>query len=99
MFFTSKIPSIGAQELKGNEQGKNIIDIREPFETATGAIRTAKKVPMGTLTDNPQKYLNKEETYYIICAAGGRSAKTCTFLAKQGYNVVNVKGGMGIYNL
>ncbi len=99
MFFGPNVPSIGAQELKGNEAGKNIIDIREPFETARGAIESAKKIPMGTLTSAPEKYLNKDQKYYIICASGGRSAQTCGFLTKQGYDVVNVKGGMGLYSL
>lgn len=32
-----------------------------------------------------------------MCQSGGRSSRTTKLLEKQGYNVVNVSGGMGSY--
>lgn len=74
-----------------------LIDIREPYEYQSGTLKTAKNIPMGNLLNTPEKYLNKNKTYYIMCQSGGRSTRTCRYLTKQGYDVVNVSGGMGSY--
>ena len=37
---------------------------------------------------------NKDETYYIICAAGSRSARVVQYLEEQDIHAVNVEGGM-----
>lgn len=74
-----------------------IIDIREPYEYKSGTLKTAKNIPMGNLVSEPSKYLNKEKTYYIMCQSGGRSGRASKVLQKQGFNVINVAGGMGSY--
>jgi len=74
-----------------------LIDIRETYEFERGSMRTAKNIPMGTLLENPQEYMKKETTYYIMCQSGGRSTMACEMLSKQGYCVINVVGGMGSY--
>lgn len=74
-----------------------IIDIREPYEYKSGSLKTAKNIPMGNLVNEPDKYLNKEKTYYIMCQSGGRSHSACKVLQKQGFTVINVAGGMGSY--
>lgn len=74
-----------------------LIDIREPYEYKNGSIKTAKNIPMGNLLENPDKYLMKDKTYYIMCQSGGRSGRTTKLLERQGYKVINVAGGMGSY--
>lgn len=75
----------------------DLIDIREKYEYAGGSIKSAKNIPMGELLNNPEQYLNKTKEYYIMCQSGGRSARACNTLTSQGFNVVNVSGGMGSY--
>lgn len=74
-----------------------IIDIREPYEFRSGSLRTAKNIPMGDLSANPEKYIAKDKTYYIICQSGARSGMLTRILSKQGYSVINVAGGIGSY--
>lgn len=74
-----------------------LIDIREPYEYAGGTIESAKNIPMGDLLSETDKYLEKQKTYYIMCQSGARSGRTTKALAKQGYQVINVSGGMGSY--
>lgn len=74
-----------------------LIDIREPYEYQGGSLKTAENIPMGTLLDNPAKYLKNGQTYYIMCQSGARSSGTCRQLGRQGYDVVNVAGGFGSY--
>ena len=38
--------------------------------------------------------LNNQQLHYVICKSGMRSARACQFLAEQGYDVINVQGGM-----
>lgn len=74
-----------------------LIDIREPYEYQSGSMKTAKNIPMGNLLSTPEKYLIKDKTYYIMCQSGARSGRICRALTKQGFNVINVSGGMGSY--
>jgi len=74
-----------------------LIDIRETYEYNSGNIAGAKNIPMGELLMEPDKYLVKDEKYYIMCQSGGRSGSACKELSKQGFDVVNVSGGMGSY--
>ena len=74
-----------------------LIDIREDYEYKGGSIKSAKNIPMGQLLNEPDKYLNKSKEYYIMCQSGGRSSRACSSLTKQGFDVVNVSGGMGSY--
>ncbi|WP_143317079.1 rhodanese-like domain-containing protein [Clostridium sp. HBUAS56017] len=74
-----------------------LIDIREPYEYKSGSLKTSKNIPMGELLDSPEKYLEKNKEYYIMCQSGGRSSKTCSSLKKKGFDVINVAGGMGSY--
>ena len=74
-----------------------IIDIREPYEYKNGSLKTAKNIPMGNLLTSPDKYLVKDKKYYIMCQSGGRSARTTRMLTKQGFNVIDVAGGIGSY--
>ena len=71
----------------------NIIDVREEIEVAAGKIPEAKHIPLGELADSLEK-LDKNEHYYLICHSGGRSSTACDFLTEQGYDVINITGGM-----
>ena len=70
-----------------------ILDVREIHEYEDGHIPTAKNFPLSTLGADFSK-LDKDQKYYVICQAGGRSAKAYEFLDVQGFNVINVEGGM-----
>ena len=76
----------------------DLIDIREPFEYRRGSIKSAKNIPMGELLEDPNKYLEKDKEYHIICQSGGRSHRACSELTRLGYNVINVAGGVGSYS-
>lgn len=70
-----------------------ILDVREIHEYAAGNIPSAENFPLSTLGTDFSK-LDKNQKYYVICQAGGRSAKAYDFLDAQGFDVINVEGGM-----
>lgn len=74
-----------------------IIDVREPYEFKARALKGARNIPMQTLLRNPEKYLNKDKQYYLICQSGSRSSMCSRKLRTDGYSVINVAGGMGKY--
>lgn len=76
---------------------KDAIDIREVNEYQAGKITGIKNIPMTGLLMNPEQFMKKEQTYYIMCLSGRRSAMTVKKLEKQGYNVINLDGGYSGY--
>jgi rhodanese-related sulfurtransferase len=75
----------------------NIVDVREPDEYNAGHIPTAKNIPMNGLAMNAESFLKKDETYYIVCQSGGRSQMVINHLSNQGFDLINVEGGTGMY--
>ena len=89
--------SISASELKGLIGRVKIIDIRNRYLYNLGSIPSSVNIPSNFLLMYPDKYLKKDETYYIYCSQGMESSKVCAKLAKQGYDAVNVLGGYHDY--
>jgi rhodanese-related sulfurtransferase len=77
------------------KQGKNvsIIDVREAEEVAHGKIPGARHIPLSQL-GNRFNEIEKEKEHILVCRSGNRSGMACEFLASQGYNVINMVGGM-----
>lgn len=73
-----------------------ILDVRETFETENGYIKGASLLPLTNIKQADQ-VLDKSKVYHIVCQSGGRSLRAAKKLSKQGYQVVNVMGGMGAY--
>ncbi len=96
--IADNMKSININEIK-NLGDINIIDVREPAELMVGSIDGSKNIPMMGLMMNASNFLNQNETYYIYCAAGGRSFNVCQQLSSQGFDVVNLEGGFGSYQM
>lgn len=87
--------SISATEFQTVKQLEEVvlIDVREKDEYQAGHIPGADNFPLselGTIYTN----LDKNQSYYVVCQAGGRSGRACEFLEAQGFDVINVTGGM-----
>lgn len=88
--------SISTNELKdllAKGQELNIIDVRETSEVAEGKIPSVINIPLGLLEFRIQE-LDKSKEYIMVCRSGGRSGQASLFLESQGYNVINMTGGM-----
>ena len=71
----------------------SVLDVREVDEFESLHLEGAQNLPLSQLTDTYDQ-LDKDLLYYVICKSGMRSARACQFLAEQGYDVINVQGGM-----
>ena len=78
---------------KYKKEELSILDIREIYEFNAGHIPSAQNLPLSILgLDFPK--LDKKQKYYIIYQAGGRSARAYDFLEAQGFDIINIEGGM-----
>ncbi|MEJ7833586.1 MAG: rhodanese-like domain-containing protein [Nocardioides sp.] len=69
-----------------------VLDVREPVEWAHGHIDGALHVP---LADLPQRLADlPDRQTLVVCKVGGRSAQAVGYLVQQGYDAVNLDGGM-----
>lgn len=85
-----------AKEVKSLiNEGKalNIIDVREVDEVTAGKIPGAVNIPLG-LVEFRMHELDKSKEYIMVCQSGGRSGRATQFLEYQGYDVINMQGGM-----
>lgn len=96
-FSRNRIDSVNVNDLASLLGKINLIDIRESYEFKNGHLPTARNIPMDKILAEPDKYLDKDKQYYIICQSGGRSSRTSSKLKAMGFNVVNVSGGTSSY--
>jgi len=74
----------------------NIIDVRTPMEYNSGHIPGAKMIDIMDpgFTDQIEA-LPKDQTYYVVCRSGNRSASACRYMDAQGFaRTINIDGGM-----
>lgn len=76
-----------------------IIDIRSYSLYLREHIPRAISIEEKELFLHPEKYLNKNEKYYLYCSSGTRSRLLSNWLNKQGYYTINIIGGFHNYLL
>ena len=90
--------SISVKELAALGTDAAIVDVREDHEYAEVRVAGTRSIPLSrfvqSLADVPAG-----GTVYVMCAAGARSAQAAAYLADQGYDAVNVTGGINEWQL
>ncbi len=73
-----------------------LLDVREPHEWRAGHAERARHIPLGVL---PQRMgeLPANRPVIAVCRSGMRSARAATILAREGYEVFNLSGGMAAW--
>src|SRR3954454_10356761 len=86
-----QVPTVPAAEVP---EDAVVLDVREDDEWVTGHIDGATHIPMG---DVPARLddLPEGDPLYVTCRGGGRSARVTAWLNANGFDAVNVAGGMG----
>lgn len=74
--------------------GVQLVDVREPEETAAASVPGSIFIPLGQLPDRFGE-LDPARPVAVLCRSGGRSGKASEFLVAQGFgDVTNLVGGM-----
>jgi rhodanese-related sulfurtransferase len=86
-----QIPAVSVSEVP---EDAAVLDVREDEEWVAGHIDGARHIAMGAvpgrLDDIPDG-----DPLYVVCRGGGRSARVAAWLNANGFDAVNVAGGMG----
>ena len=84
---SAEIPAAGVPD------GAWLLDVREDDEWLAGHAPQATHIPLGELGSRAAE-VPRDETIYVICRSGARSARAAFALLQAGWNPVNVAGGM-----
>ncbi|MBL0937782.1 MAG: molybdopterin-synthase adenylyltransferase MoeB [Gemmatimonadaceae bacterium] len=92
-----EVQEISPDELRrwlANRRDVQILDVREPHETALGVIEGARCIPLGTLA-NEHQALTPDHAVVCVCASGMRSKRAAQQLSDAGFSqVYSLTGGM-----
>ena len=94
---SNQVPEINVLEAKRRvDEGVFFIDVREQNEYDEERIPGAKLVPLSEFTRRYEDDLpaDKNREVVVHCRSGARSAQAVQFLNQNGYNAVNVGGGI-----
>ncbi|MGI2326688.1 rhodanese-like domain-containing protein [Planococcus sp. YIM B11945] len=81
------------QEYIENNKDASLIDVRETEEVKVGKIPGAVNIPLGLIEFRLQD-IDKSKEHIMICRSGNRSGMAANILENNGYNVINMDGGM-----
>ena len=70
-----------------------ILDVREPREHERAHVDGTIDIPLGELVARIDE-LPRDSTVYVLCHVGGRSAQATQYLESQGFDAVNIDGGI-----
>lgn len=94
---TDSIEAISAYKLDkmiGEGKDINIIDTRRNSEYQSEHVLGSEVYTLDTVQHHMDE-LNKDETYYMYCLTGYRSASLISILKNNGYkNLINIEGGL-----
>lgn len=70
-----------------------LLDVREDDEWQRGHAPGAQHIPMGEVPARMAEIDNQAQLF-VVCHAGGRSQRVAHYLVRNGYEPINVTGGM-----
>ena len=86
------VPSVSPAEAASRvAEGWMLLDVRTDGEWADARIPGAVHIPMDQLTVRLDEVADR---VVCVCAVGARSARVVQFLSAQGYEAVNLDGGI-----
>lgn len=85
--------TITAADLAALGTDAMIVDVREPDEFAEARVEGATNVPLGSLPARLGE-LPRDRTLHVMCLSGGRSARATAFLRAEGFDAIDVEGGI-----
>lgn len=85
------VETVSPQEVP---EGAHLIDVREQSEWDAGHAPAAQHLPASSLLENLEQLPEDDAALYIVCRTGGRSFQVSQWLNANGFEAINVGGGM-----
>ena len=97
----NEITVVRLREMMGNDTNLVLLDVRNPYELedkSLGHIDGVLNIPLPELEKRLSELDEfKDKDIAVICRSGRRSGVATDLLVKNGFNAVNVLGGMVQY--
>lgn len=87
------LPTVDADTAAAATDDFVLLDVREYEEWMSGHAPDAIHIPMSELVTRVGE-LDRTRPIICICRSGGRSARVTAWLSEQGFDAVNMAGGM-----
>lgn len=94
------VPAITVTDLQRSLSGAEpmlLLDVREKEEVHKANIAGALNIPMRSVPASLDR-LTRDRRIAVLCHHGVRSAMVAGFLLRQGYDAVNVDGGIDAWS-
>ncbi len=94
-----EIKNVTPSEFKKLMSEKNVVvlDVRTPREYASQQIEGAINIPLNIVAKKAET-LDKSKKYLVYCRSGARSRRASMILARKGFEIYNLKGGIMAWN-
>lgn len=93
-FFKKKYETVSPAKAKeAQDQGAMLIDVRESNEYRSGHAPGARHISVQVI-ERRLGEIPKERQIVVMCQSGMRSQRAAEILSRNGYQVLNVSGGM-----
>lgn len=91
--FSPPVPSVRPSEVT---EDALLLDVREPDEWAAGHVEGALHIPIGEVIARLSE-IPTDQRVVCACRVGARSAQVTAYLVQQGYDMVNLDGGLAAW--
>ena len=90
------VPTVSVAEIDSQPPGTLLLDVREDDEWAAGHAAEAIHLPLSELPAGlaDSGILGGGRRVVVVCRVGARSAQVAAWLNHQGFDAVNLAGGM-----
>ena len=90
------VPEISPSEFVARrERGDNLtlLDVREDWELGVASVPDIVHIPMGQVADRLNE-IARDKPVVVLCRSGRRSFEVAKFLQQNGFEAVNLAGGI-----
>ncbi|HEX7114046.1 MAG TPA: rhodanese-like domain-containing protein [Steroidobacter sp.] len=90
------IPEITPAELvarRSSGEPLTLLDVREDWELGIASVPDVLHIPMGEVASRLSE-IDRDKEVVVMCRSGRRSLQVAKFLQQNGYQAVNLAGGI-----
>ena len=80
-------------ERRARGESLTLLDVREEWELGVASVPDVVHIPMGEVADRLGE-LERGREVVVLCRSGRRSLQVASFLQQNGFQAVNLAGGI-----